>query len=396
MPRVFLGLGTNLGERLETLQRAVDLLAARGVRAVASSRVWATAPVGGPPDQPEFLNVVLEVDPATMTPRDVLAAANAVEAELGRVRDVRWGPRIDRHRPPAVGDRAPGRPRADHPASPAPRAGVRGASVAGPRPRSTPAGRPPAGRAPGAGRRGTPVRAAARGAGRLKEGAWRRSFACAAIGRGGHRPRRARGAARQLYDRADRERNGSATERSWRGWIATGLVVVLAAVAFVTIQHFTPATAPSAANTTGLQGYLVYPAPDAGRERLWIWDLAAGTVQPGPVVHAVPSALVTTYSVEDSWVGLTIPTGGWRFGGGGAARCRSRCTAGAARERPHRRVAGGRRVREPRALGAARRMPEPTRRRHRLPREPDQRTFARPGPCVGDRSASSAIRRPRT
>ena len=113
----------------------------------------------------------------------------------------------------------------------------------------------------------------------------------------------------QMYDRTDRERDGSATERSWRGWIATGLVVVLAAVAFVTIQHFTPATAPSSANTTGLQGYLVYPAPDAGRERLWIWDLAAGTVQPGPVVHAVPSALVTTYSVEDSWVGLTIPRG---------------------------------------------------------------------------------------
>ena len=92
MPRVFLGLGANLGDRLLTLQRAVDLLAAHGVRAVASSRVWATAPVG-PPDQPEFLNVVLEVDPGTMTPRDVLVVANAVEAELGRVRDVRWGPR---------------------------------------------------------------------------------------------------------------------------------------------------------------------------------------------------------------------------------------------------------------------------------------------------------------
>jgi 2-amino-4-hydroxy-6-hydroxymethyldihydropteridine diphosphokinase len=55
--------------------------------------VWATAPVGGPPDQPEFLNVVVEVDPAAMTSTDVLAAANAVEAELGRVREVRWGPR---------------------------------------------------------------------------------------------------------------------------------------------------------------------------------------------------------------------------------------------------------------------------------------------------------------
>ena len=92
MPRVFLGLGANLGDRLRTLQRAVDLLAERGVRAVASSRVWATAPVG-PHDQPEFLNVVVEVDPGTMAPADVLAAANDVEAELGRVRDVRWGPR---------------------------------------------------------------------------------------------------------------------------------------------------------------------------------------------------------------------------------------------------------------------------------------------------------------
>lgn len=93
MPRVFLGLGANLGDRLATLQRAVDLLAERGLRVAASSRVWATAPFGGPPDQPEFLNVVVEVDPGEMAPSDVLAVANAVEAELGRVRDVRWGPR---------------------------------------------------------------------------------------------------------------------------------------------------------------------------------------------------------------------------------------------------------------------------------------------------------------
>jgi len=91
--RVYLGLGANLGDRLDTLQRAVDLLATHRVRAVASSRVWATTPLGGPPDQPEFLNVVVAVDPDEMAPADVLAAANAVEAELGRVRDVRWGPR---------------------------------------------------------------------------------------------------------------------------------------------------------------------------------------------------------------------------------------------------------------------------------------------------------------
>jgi 2-amino-4-hydroxy-6-hydroxymethyldihydropteridine diphosphokinase len=93
VPRVFLGIGANLGDRLATLQHAVDLLAGRGVRTVACSRVWATAPLGGPPDQPEFLNVVVEVDPGSLQPSEVLAAANAVEAELGRVREVRWGPR---------------------------------------------------------------------------------------------------------------------------------------------------------------------------------------------------------------------------------------------------------------------------------------------------------------
>ena len=93
MQRAFLGLGANLGDRLATLQRAVDLLAEHGVRAIASSRVWATAPIGGPKDQPEFLNAVVEIDPDALEPGSVLEAAHAVEATLGRVRGERWGPR---------------------------------------------------------------------------------------------------------------------------------------------------------------------------------------------------------------------------------------------------------------------------------------------------------------
>ena len=93
MPRAFLGLGANLGDRLATLQRAVDLLADRGVRAIASSRVWATASLGGPADQPEFLNAVIEIDPAALDPGDALEAAHEVETVLGRVRQERWGPR---------------------------------------------------------------------------------------------------------------------------------------------------------------------------------------------------------------------------------------------------------------------------------------------------------------
>lgn len=89
---VTLGLGANLGDRLETLQRAVDLLADQGVRTVASSRVWRTDPVGGPAGQPAYLNAVVRAETA-LEPDKVLAAANRVEAALGRTREVRWGPR---------------------------------------------------------------------------------------------------------------------------------------------------------------------------------------------------------------------------------------------------------------------------------------------------------------
>jgi 2-amino-4-hydroxy-6-hydroxymethyldihydropteridine diphosphokinase len=88
-----LGLGANLGDRLANLQRAVDLLGDEHVRAVASSRVWETEPVGGPAEQPSFLNAVIVADADDLDAYDVLAAANRVEELLGRTREVRWGPR---------------------------------------------------------------------------------------------------------------------------------------------------------------------------------------------------------------------------------------------------------------------------------------------------------------
>lgn len=90
---VALGLGSNLGDRLGALQRAVDRLVEGGIRVLASSRVWATAPVGGPEGQDEFLNAVVSIDPGERSPHDVLAIAHEVEASLGRVRAERWGPR---------------------------------------------------------------------------------------------------------------------------------------------------------------------------------------------------------------------------------------------------------------------------------------------------------------
>ena len=89
--QAYLALGSNMGDRLATLQRAVDLLDARsGIDVVRSSRVYETEPVG--PPQPPYLNAVIEVR-TDLEPRELLKECLAVEAELGRVRAERWGPR---------------------------------------------------------------------------------------------------------------------------------------------------------------------------------------------------------------------------------------------------------------------------------------------------------------
>jgi 2-amino-4-hydroxy-6-hydroxymethyldihydropteridine diphosphokinase len=90
--RAYLGLGSNLGDRLGHLQRAVDALeATAGVTVVAVSSVYETAPVGGP-EQDDFLNAVVAVD-TDRSPSDLLTVAMEVEQLEARVRTVRWGPR---------------------------------------------------------------------------------------------------------------------------------------------------------------------------------------------------------------------------------------------------------------------------------------------------------------
>jgi 2-amino-4-hydroxy-6-hydroxymethyldihydropteridine diphosphokinase len=90
--RVVLALGSNLGDRLDLLQGAVDALAdTPELRLVAVSPVYETDPVGGP-DQPDYLNAVVVAE-GPHAPRTMLERALAVENAFDRVRDVRWGPR---------------------------------------------------------------------------------------------------------------------------------------------------------------------------------------------------------------------------------------------------------------------------------------------------------------
>ena len=91
MVRVYLGLGSNLGDREANLREAVRRLEQR-VAIDALSAQYETPPMG-PPDQPWYLNAVCG-GATELEPRELLASVKRIEREMGRVPTVHWGPRI--------------------------------------------------------------------------------------------------------------------------------------------------------------------------------------------------------------------------------------------------------------------------------------------------------------
>lgn len=88
----FLLLGANLGDRVQTLRRAVDLITERVGALVLQSGLYETAP-WGVTDQPTYLNQVLAIE-TILEPNFVLKQTQAIEQELGRVRFEKWGARV--------------------------------------------------------------------------------------------------------------------------------------------------------------------------------------------------------------------------------------------------------------------------------------------------------------
>ncbi len=86
--RAFVALGSNLGDRWAYLRTGLDHLP----DLVNVSPVYESEPVGGPPGQRPYLNMVAELR-TTAAPIELLAAARQAEAAAGRARTVRWGPR---------------------------------------------------------------------------------------------------------------------------------------------------------------------------------------------------------------------------------------------------------------------------------------------------------------
>jgi len=89
--RVWLALGSNLGDRAGYLQAAREKLPEVGITLVQASRVAETEPIGLK-DQPRFLNQVLEVE-TSLEPRPLLETVKTIERQLGRTARQRWGPR---------------------------------------------------------------------------------------------------------------------------------------------------------------------------------------------------------------------------------------------------------------------------------------------------------------
>lgn len=87
----YVALGSNLDDRHAHLAHALRRLADLGV-VTGGSPLYETDPVGGPAGQGKYLNAVIELD-TSLGPRGLLDALLAVEAERGRVRSARWGPR---------------------------------------------------------------------------------------------------------------------------------------------------------------------------------------------------------------------------------------------------------------------------------------------------------------
>jgi len=88
----YIGLGSNLGDREEHLNRAVGMLEnTSGVRVTKISAYFNTVPVGYT-EQPDFLNAVAEIE-TTLTAYELLGICGGIEKTLKRERIVHWGPR---------------------------------------------------------------------------------------------------------------------------------------------------------------------------------------------------------------------------------------------------------------------------------------------------------------
>ena len=92
MATAYIGVGSNLGNREKNCYHAIELLEKRRIVVKKKSSLYETEP-WGEQDQPQFINMALEVE-TELEPYKLLRALKAIEKEMGREKTLKWGPRI--------------------------------------------------------------------------------------------------------------------------------------------------------------------------------------------------------------------------------------------------------------------------------------------------------------
>jgi len=92
MSTVYIGIGSNLGDRHKNCLRAIELLKQQGLSVTRQSLLYETEP-WGLTEQPEFVNMAVEAE-TELAPEPLLALLKKIEKNMGRRETVRWGPRI--------------------------------------------------------------------------------------------------------------------------------------------------------------------------------------------------------------------------------------------------------------------------------------------------------------
>ena len=91
MATVYIGIGSNLGDRQKNCLRAIELLQKRGIVVTKQSSLYETEPWGYK-DQPQFINMAIEGE-TEFNPKELLMVLKNIESEIGREESLRWGPR---------------------------------------------------------------------------------------------------------------------------------------------------------------------------------------------------------------------------------------------------------------------------------------------------------------
>jgi len=89
---IYIGLGSNLGDRLANIRKAIELMKEEGIEIIKESSIYQTEPVGYK-QQSWFLNSVVK-GTTELSPRGIWKRLEKIEKLMGREKEIKWGPRI--------------------------------------------------------------------------------------------------------------------------------------------------------------------------------------------------------------------------------------------------------------------------------------------------------------